>query len=97
MCLQPVYIQIEAIDSERTTSWDERDDIPSGSPQNGSTMATGGTDSLDERLSFTSLDEKVTLGACTVCVESISPSLSDIPHLVTQNELGNLLNMTMFL
>ncbi|XP_076782715.1 centrosomal P4.1-associated protein-like isoform X2 [Arvicanthis niloticus] len=55
----PVYIQIEAIDSERTTSWDERDDIPSGSPQNGSTMATGGTDSLDERLSFTSLDEKV--------------------------------------
>ncbi|XP_028638475.1 T-complex protein 10A homolog 2 [Grammomys surdaster] len=55
----PVYIQIEAVDSERTTSWDERDDVPSGSPQNGSTMATGGTDSLDERLSFTSLDEKV--------------------------------------
>ncbi|XP_052025792.1 centromere protein J-like isoform X3 [Apodemus sylvaticus] len=55
----PVYIRIEGIDSERTTSWDERDDVPSGSPQNGSTMATGGTDSLDERLSFTSLDEKV--------------------------------------
>ncbi|XP_031209429.1 T-complex protein 10A homolog 2 isoform X2 [Mastomys coucha] len=54
----PVYIKIEGIDSERTTSWDERDE-PSGSPQNGSTMATGGTDSLDERLSFTSLDEKV--------------------------------------
>ncbi|XP_006227990.1 T-complex protein 10A homolog 2 isoform X6 [Rattus norvegicus] len=55
----PVYIRIEGMDSEKTTSWDERDDAPSGSPQNGSTMATGGTDSLEERLSFTSLDEKV--------------------------------------
>ncbi|XP_017444582.1 T-complex protein 10A homolog 2 isoform X2 [Rattus norvegicus] len=57
--LTPVYIRIEGMDSEKTTSWDERDDAPSGSPQNGSTMATGGTDSLEERLSFTSLDEKV--------------------------------------
>ncbi|XP_032752227.1 T-complex protein 10A homolog 2-like isoform X2 [Rattus rattus] len=54
-----LYIRIEGMDSEKTTSWDERDDAPSGSPQNGSTMATGGTDSLEERLSFTSLDEKV--------------------------------------
>nr|XP_048277134.1 centromere protein J-like [Myodes glareolus]XP_048277145.1 centromere protein J-like [Myodes glareolus] len=55
----PVYIRIEGIDSEKTTSWDDRDDVPSGSLQNGSTMATGGTDSLDERLSFMSFDEKV--------------------------------------
>uniref|UniRef100_Q62183 Tcp-10 n=1 Tax=Mus musculus TaxID=10090 RepID=Q62183_MOUSE len=54
----PVYIKIEGIDSERTTSWDERDEL-SGSPPNRSTMATGGTDSQDERLSFTSVDEKV--------------------------------------
>ncbi|XP_006523343.1 t-complex protein 10c isoform X4 [Mus musculus] len=55
---KPVYIKIEGIDSERTTSWDERDEL-SGSPPNRSTMATGGTDSQDERLSFTSVDEKV--------------------------------------
>lgn len=61
----PVYVKIEGIDSERTTSWDERDEL-SGSPPNRSTMATGGTDSQDERLSFTSVDEKVTLGAWTV-------------------------------
>nr|CAA41163.1 Tcp-10 [Mus musculus] len=54
----PVYIKIEGIDSEKTTSWDERDEL-SGSPPNRSTMATGGTDSQDERLSFTSVDEKV--------------------------------------
>ncbi|XP_059128867.1 centromere protein J-like [Peromyscus eremicus] len=51
----PVYIKIEGIDSEKTTS----DDAPSRSPQNGSTMAIGRTDSLDERLSYMSLDEKV--------------------------------------
>ncbi|XP_041536326.1 T-complex protein 10A homolog 2-like isoform X1 [Microtus oregoni] len=55
----PVYVRIEGIDSEKTTSWDDREDVPSGSLQNGSTMATGGTDSLDERLSFMSFDEKV--------------------------------------
>lgn len=60
-----MYIKIEGTDSERTTSWDERDEL-SGSPPNRSTMATGGTDSQDERLSFTSVDEKVTLGAWTV-------------------------------
>ncbi|XP_006523376.1 t-complex protein 10b isoform X1 [Mus musculus] len=54
----PVYVKIEGIDSERTTSWDERDEL-SGSPPNRSTMATGGTDSQDEMLSFTSVDEKV--------------------------------------
>ncbi|XP_006523276.1 t-complex protein 10a isoform X1 [Mus musculus] len=54
----PVYIKIEGTDSERTTSWDERDEL-SGSPPNRSTMATGGTDSQDEMLSFTSVDEKV--------------------------------------
>ncbi|XP_041536327.1 T-complex protein 10A homolog 2-like isoform X2 [Microtus oregoni] len=54
-----LYVRIEGIDSEKTTSWDDREDVPSGSLQNGSTMATGGTDSLDERLSFMSFDEKV--------------------------------------
>ncbi|CAO2628818.1 Centromere protein J [Lemmus lemmus] len=55
----PVYIRIEGIDSEKTTSWDDRDDAPSASLQNGSTMATEGTDSFDERLSFMSFDDKV--------------------------------------
>ncbi|KAL6040886.1 hypothetical protein STEG23_037862 [Scotinomys teguina] len=55
----PVYIKIEGIDSEKTTSCDDRDEAPSGSPQNGSTMATGGTDSLDEGVSYMSLNEKV--------------------------------------
>lgn len=72
-----MYIRIEGIDSEKTTSWEDRDDVPSGSLQNGSTMATGGTDSLDERLSFMSFDEKVTL--CMVSLSlpllSLSPSL----------------------
>ncbi|EGW13518.1 Centromere protein J [Cricetulus griseus] len=55
----PMYIRIEGVNSEKTTSWDERDDDPSVSLQNGSAMATGGADSIDERLSFMSFDEKV--------------------------------------
>lgn len=63
-----MYIRIEGVNSEKTTSWDERDDDPSVSLQNGSAMATGGADSIDERLSFMSFDEKVTIGTCDVCV-----------------------------
>ncbi|OBS82720.1 hypothetical protein A6R68_23295, partial [Neotoma lepida] len=55
-----LYIRVEGIESEKTTSsCKDRDDAPSESFQNGSTMATGGTDSLDDRMSSTSFDEKV--------------------------------------
>ncbi|XP_021511161.1 centromere protein J-like [Meriones unguiculatus] len=55
----PVYIRIEGVGSEKTTSWEDRDDPPSASIQNGSIIATGGSDSIDEGLSFMSFDEKV--------------------------------------
>ncbi|KAL1770366.1 centromere protein J-like [Sigmodon hispidus] len=86
---EPVYIRIEGLDSEKTTSCDDRDDVPSGSLQNGSTMATGGTDSLDERLSFMSLDEKVMHLSSTFMhrhLGRISPELlSDTTFLDTES------------
>ncbi|CAH7305934.1 Tcp10b [Phodopus roborovskii] len=85
----PVYIKIEGTDSDKTTSWDERDDAPSVSFRNGSTMATGGTDSLDERMSFMSFDEKV-MHLSSNCVQRhlgrISPELpSDTTVLDTES------------